>query len=328
MRFDSFPTPGEVFQKLEDIANDAIFIMKDDVFLDCNRKTLEMFNCTRKQILGNYPYAFSPPTQPNGRESKEYAQEKIHNAIAGESQFFEWVHVTRDGRPFFAEVNLNSIDIEGETFIQAMVRDIDERKRAEEELRESERKFREMTDLLPEAVYESNIGGSLTFLNQSGVDLTGYSQEDLDRGLNLLQLITPEDQGRVRNNLRILLRGAYLGYNEYSLLQKSGNRVPVLVHSVSITMDGDITGLRDVIIDITSRKAAEEAIRKREAQLREIIDLVPHLIYAKDMEGRYILVNKATADSYGLSPEDFTDKTYEDLICHLDEDSRKERLRE
>ncbi|MFW9992835.1 MAG: PAS domain S-box protein [Candidatus Odinarchaeota archaeon] len=212
--------------------------------------------------------------------------------------------------------------------ITGYVLDITKRKKAEGGLRESERKFREMTDLLPETVYESDIRGDLTFLNQCGIDLTGYDLDDTGGDLNLLQLVAPEEHGKVKNDLQMLAKGAYLGYTEHSLVRKDGNRVPVLVHSVPIMQDGAITGLRGVIVDMTAKKAAETAIQERETRLREIIDLVPHYIYAKDMEGRHILVNKAVASSYGLSPEELTGKTYGDLVHHLDGGFLKERLME
>ncbi len=127
------------YRALFEAANDAIFVMKGDLFFDCNSKTLEMFACSREQIINASPARFSPPLQADGRKSSEKALEKIKAAYAGQPQFFEWTHLRADDTPFLAEVSLTRIDLAADVFLLAMVRDISQRKKLEEQLLQAQK---------------------------------------------------------------------------------------------------------------------------------------------------------------------------------------------
>jgi len=121
----------EKFRSIFESSNDAIMLLGDKGFLDCNAATLWMFGCSGKdEFLGRHPGEWSPEVQPDGRSSFEAAEEKIATAYSEGRNFFEWTHRRADGEDFPAEVLLTAMRLEGRDVIQATVRDITERKRA------------------------------------------------------------------------------------------------------------------------------------------------------------------------------------------------------
>lgn len=111
------------YRAIFDNANDAIFLMDRDVFIDCNKKALSVFGCSKEEIIGQPPYKFSPDMQPDGSDSTTKAMKKIRAALRGEPQFFDWQHQKLDGTIFDAVITLNALELEGKKYIQAIIRD-------------------------------------------------------------------------------------------------------------------------------------------------------------------------------------------------------------
>ncbi len=156
-------------------ASDAIFTMDNKTFIDCNDATLRIFQCKRDEIIGQTPFRYSPPLQPNGKRSEEMAMEKINGALGGNPQFFEWQHIRFDGTPFDAEVSLNRLDLEDSVYIQAMVRDVSERKRAEEE----NKRLAHVANATTNMVIIANAEGKIEWVNPAFTRTTGYTLEEV-----------------------------------------------------------------------------------------------------------------------------------------------------
>ena len=139
----------------------------------------------------------------------------------------------------------------------------------ENELCDSEGRFRELAEMLPDIVFETDDRGRLTFLNRKAFIATGYGEDDLHQGMHALDMIVPEERQKVGENIAIVMRGGEVGYSEYAARRKDGTTFPVLVHSSPVYRNGTVIGLRGTVIDITVRKQIETDLlrAKQEAEL-------------------------------------------------------------
>lgn len=287
------------YRTLFENANDAIFLMDERTFIECNSKTLEMFGCGRDEILGRTPFRFSPPLQPDGRDSKEKSLEKITVALRGEAQQFEWRHARADGTPFDAEVTLNRIELAGRMFLQALVRDITVRKQSEEQIKMLAHTLRSVS----ECVSITDMEDKIIFVNDAFCRTYGYDASELV-GRHVGMLRSPNTDLHISST--ILPRTSQGGWHGILLnRRKNGEEFPVEL-STSIIHDerGASIALVGVAQDITERRKAEEHVNMLAHALRSISDCVS----VTDLEDRFIFVNDAFCKVYGYAAEEILDK--------------------
>lgn len=152
--------------------------------------------------------------------------------------------------------------------------DITDQKLAQIELEKSEKRYRELTEFLPELICEINSKGELIYVNQFALDKFGYkNQEVINPNFNFLNIFDPKDRPRVIENVQNLLKKGGQLSNEYLAMKKNGERFPVIVYSAPIYQDDSIAGIRGVMVDITDRKNNELEIARNLRQ-QEILSSI------------------------------------------------------
>jgi diguanylate cyclase (GGDEF)-like protein/PAS domain S-box-containing protein len=237
-------------------AADAAFIMDGEVFIDCNAAAAAMFRCPVTQITGKTPYDFSPPTQPDGKASKEAALEKITNAMQSLHPYFEWVHQRADGETFFAEVGLNTLSIRDKTYLVAFVRDVTQRKKAEESMLLAAQVYQNSS----EAMMVTDASGSIVNINPAFTTITGYAPEEIIGQNSRVLRSSRHDQEFYRQMWHdILTTGHWEG--EVWNRRKDGAVYPEWLSINTIfNPDGSIFRCVALFSDITRRKEAERMI--------------------------------------------------------------------
>jgi two-component system, cell cycle sensor histidine kinase and response regulator CckA len=151
---------------------------------------------------------------------------------------------------------------------EKLLTQINEKKEAEEALKNSEEKYRELADSLPQIVFETDEHGNITFVNRNTFSLTGYDENDFHLGMNALQLVVPEDRDRVAVNLRKMLMSMTSMSDEFTALRKDGTIFPISAHAAPVLRNKKPVGLRGIIIDLTEKKWAEKEQKEIEAKLQ------------------------------------------------------------
>ncbi len=190
----------------------------------------------------------------------------------------------------------------------SIARDITEQVRIEEALRQSEEKYRNIFFHSEIGIFQSTLEGRFFNVNPALARMLGYGspQEVIDTIEDIAAQVYADPS--VRDEIVEKLReaeGVVTFENQY--LHKDGQEWTAFLHiRVVRDQEGRPLFLEGFVEDITERKQMEEALRESEARLRQVIDLVPHLIFAKDRDGRFILVNQAGANFAGLTVEEMT----------------------
>ena len=189
-------------------------------------------------------------------EDRELFFNRFRDRLLGKQREsnYDFRAVRKDGAIIWLQASSNRIEYNGQPAIQAMFLDIDERKKAEQTIRKSEERYRELANSLPEIVFDANANGRLTFFNKRAFEITGFTQADFDKGLNVMQLIVPEDREKASNNLRRLFAGENFGPSEYRLARKDGSTFAVLVKTARVVSENMILGFRGIAVDVSDLK--------------------------------------------------------------------------
>ncbi len=338
------------FHTLYDFSSNAVMLLDEKGFFDCNRAALQIFGCaSQEEFCSKHPADLSPATQPNGQDSMSLANERIATAMKGGRNRFEWIHQRIDGTEFPAEVLLNSLDLGGKQVVQAVVHDISERKQAEqnqlvlyniaaaastvEDLKEL---FNEIQKELSTIVDTTNFYIALYDKENDTISLPHMSDEKdeftsfpagktltsyvIKKGEPLLateevtaKLVQAGEVGTVGTPSKVWL-GVPLKIGKEII----GAMAIQSYTDASAYSEKDLEVLQfasDQIAIAVKRKQGEEELRESEERLHAIANTAQDAIILIDDEGKISYWNIASERVFGFTSEEALDKDMHSLLA-------------
>ncbi len=250
----------ERFRTMAELLPEAIFETdKELTLIYANQQAASTFGYTKDDIIVGLKSTdmFLPEEIPRllANVTTQFCGEKISRG--------EYLCRKKDGSIFPTVFRISPILKNGKPDgIRGVVIDLTEQKRAIAQLNESEERFRNLAELLPEAVFETNLEMILTYANKRAFELYGYTEEDYRKGLHSLNMFAPKERKRVLHNTKAQFSGVKHRSTEYLSVRKDGTVFPTLFHVSPIIKDGKPAGLRGLIVDLSEHKQAETEILK------------------------------------------------------------------
>ncbi|MEO7538757.1 MAG: EAL domain-containing protein, partial [Pyrinomonadaceae bacterium] len=222
-------------------------------------------------------------------------------ALEGEDVIVE---MDEDGRAYQVSI-LPVRDEKGEIFAgMVMWQDITEKKRADDAVRDSEARYRQLFENANDIIYVHDLEGNYISINKVAERVLGYTRDEA-MSLNMTDIMAPEHLPLAKKQLEAKLRGeSDQTVYEIECLKKDGARATLEVNSSVITKDGQAVAVQGIARDVTERKHAAEAIKRSEERYRDLFENANDLIYTHDLDGYFTSLNRAGEFITGYSRDE------------------------
>lgn len=303
------------FRSVLDESSDAIFLidLETGSYLDFNKSAYEFLGYSREELAQLTVMEIAQHI-PN----LEIWLARVELIRTSGSLIFETTYKRRDSSMFPVEVSARLLAYGGKNIMVAVVRDIAERKRAEEALIASEMKFRMLAEYTPIVVYQckNDARFSFLYLNDAVEKLTGYSKTAfIEEGLSFFDLYHPDDIGGIvipEDELRYHKPSFHITYR---IRHASGEWRWVDDWGAYVTNELDqVEYIVGMMNDITERKQAENALRESEARIRALLNAFPDMILELSLDGRVINMVPPKGAEKAMPPERFIGKQIDEIF--------------
>ncbi len=188
---------------------------------------------------------------------------------------------------------------EGRLVVQGLMAEITHQKEVEEALVRSEERFRQLAEVFPETIFEARLDGRLTYANEHAFGQYGMRVEDLEAGVNLMELVSEPDRAAVSQRIMERASGQMAGFLEYKAVRKDGSTFEAMAFSAPIRSGDEVVGLRGFVLDTSEIKRVERALAESETNFRTFFETSADIIVVASAQGQVLFGNQALRDKLG-----------------------------
>jgi PAS domain S-box-containing protein len=307
-------------ESLFDTIDDLLFIidMEGNV-IHTNAAVRQKLGYTAETIIDKHVLHFHP------EEQWDVAKKNIEDMLTGEQSSCLVPLQTQSGALLPVETKITRGIWNNKPVLFGISRDFSERLLSEKTLRESEKRFRELTELLPLTLFETNIQGAVTYANAKSLEVFGYTPDITKNRVFAINFCIPQDAEKALLHLDAIKKGEHIS-EKYTALRKDGSTFPAQVYSLPIIKNGLVNGIRGLVVDLTELKKAEQAMRTSEVQQRivqefkALIDNIPGAVYQTNEEGKTTMLSMISDVLLDYTKEEFEHQLFETgAIIHPEE---------
>jgi PAS domain S-box-containing protein len=263
------------FRELAELLPQIVFELDENLkFTFFNWNTIEMTGYAYEALSQNKTQIFDMMREADRQPAGQFFTRILKDHETGH---MECMIIAQDGKEIPAIISASPIISENRIAgIRGVIVDITEQKSLEMALRESELRFRELAELVPQFIFETDRNFRFTYLNLGALTIAGYSNEDIMQGLDVLSLVDIADRPQIRDTFTRILNGEVVSPLQFPLNKKDREKLPVLMYATPIVRDNNYAGIRGIIVDIADQKRLENALATTNKKLNMMNNLTRH----------------------------------------------------
>jgi len=279
-----------------------VLVDSNGQIVDINAATENIFGYERKDLIGfKFSDLYTLPAADKIQMNKVFNQ-LLKGGIFGPEDI--QIH-NKDKNLIWVNVTASKIELDKKSYIQVLTQDISQRKILEQEIEDSEKRYRGLYESSPNSLTVTNSKGVILNVNSASEKIFGYTKrEAIGKKYTDLGIFSPEQFEIFKNNYQEALAGKKIEPQDIKIKRKDGSIAWISVQNSLKKINNEIL-IEGIAQDITDRKNTEKKLRESEEKYRNLTDSLPEVIFEIDLSFTITYTNSIASKVFGYTPQEF-----------------------